>query len=193
MLQGLTRKVGSFFSGLGTQALKSSALSGKSLGMLGRAAAHPMLTGAGLGAIGGYAGSGTIGGALTGAALGAGGGALGWNRYHPKKGSLTRRRIAGKLGRRISKTVPGFAQAVGGTPGLTAGQARNLGGKKLGMAALGAGMMLGAGVSGGFAYGSTIGLGTSLVKNLGGTFGSQTSAHFGNAFSGMGNGTTTGY
>jgi hypothetical protein len=172
-------------------------------------AAHPGVVGMGLGAAGGYMATGDIGGAFTGAIAGGLGGRAGWNVYQQKVGRKSggllsqfgraRQRLSARVGRGITGAAPGIAQAYGPKMGTTrgamgiqkvfAGQARNLGGKRLGAQVVGAGMMLGAGVLAGSAYG----MGGALIGSLGNTFGSQMRSSYGNAFSGMGNGTITGY
>jgi hypothetical protein len=194
-------------------AQKGLGLLGRGLGFMGR---HPMASdaalGGGLGAVSGFIGSGfSFGGALTGAAVGAGTGALGVSQYAPKKGLKIKRQLAGKLGRRISGASPDLAQmfgprtrrktytrAFGGArlnvnQKMPASYARNIGGKRLAMAGIGAGIMAGAGFAGGGAYGMTIGTGVRAATEIGNTFGSQMKSHYGNAFSGMGNGTISSY
>jgi hypothetical protein len=191
---------------------------------IGFAASHPTITGAGLGGIGGYATSGTVGGAFAGAVLGATGGTMGWNQYQEKinrkSGGLfaqlgrTRQRASASLGRRITKAAPGMSANYGpqvnkggvlgwagegkihwgagsasGSNRMLTGHARNVGGKRLGAMAVGSGMMIGAGAIGGMGA-NMIG---AAMGGAGNTFGAQMGAAYGNAFSGMGNGTVTGY
>jgi hypothetical protein len=163
-------------------------------------ARHPMLLGAGIGGIGGFVGSGReLGGALVGAGLGAMGGRAGWTKYDV--GSTgARTRMAARLGRRITKAIPDIAAAYGPQrmkmrtwARSMSGHARNVGGKVLGAQAVGKGMMLGAGLVGGVGWGMTTNMVGSSSRGVANTFGSQMNAVYGNAFSGMGNGTITGY
>jgi hypothetical protein len=192
-----------------------SLVSGSSMARKGIASAvkfgatNPGLVGMGLGGIGGYMASGDIGGALMGAAAGGIGGRAGWGSYQQKvsrqSGGMTsyfsraRQRLSAKAGRGITKFAPDMAKAYGPQIGTTrtasgirkvfAGQSRNLGGKRLGGQVVGAGMMMGAGIAAGSAYG----MGSAIAGSLGNTFGSQVRTSYGNGFSGLGNGTISGY
>lgn len=210
MLQTITGKVGSWLGGFSSKA--SSAIGGLAgpAGRLGTSfsgdamrykgitalaktvrfgASHPMMAGAAMGAIGGYATTGDIGGALVGAGIGAGVGRMGVTQYQTKAQGvgLLRQRASAKLGRGISKFAPNVSAAYGPTGKV--GRARNVGGKRLGAMAVGAGITVGAGALGGMA----LNMASAGVRGMGNTFGSQMSQTYGNAFSGMGNGTVTGY
>lgn len=266
MIANLASRARGFFSGVGAKALGraggSTLVANKARAALGStvrfAVAHPMIAGAGLGAVGGYAGSmGDPGGALAGAAIGAGLGRGGIMRYDFKRHSARggrlaqalnkkggkvggflagigmapgglnkmRHKLAGSVGRKISRKAPGIAEAYGmkksvvsydvgqGMKNMTQrvrmstykvqdamgeldisvtpmrGHARNTGGKRLGMLAVGGAMTVGAGALGGIGYN----VATEPIKSAGRTFGSQMTSVYGNAFSGMGNGTITGY
>jgi len=166
---------------------------------------HPGVIGGAIGGVGGYVGSGgEWQGALMGAGIGAIGGGSGWAKYDPKSTGFGRTRniMASKLGKQISKIAPNFASAYATGPARQRitraqqprkGHMRNMGGKTLGAMGVGAGVTLGAGALGGLAYSAASNVLGNTSANIGRTFGNQTQAIYGNAFSGMGNGTVTGY
>lgn len=166
---------------------------------------------------------GDPGGAFAGAAFGAALGRGGISRYRAgklsSKGTIGGLRksmqySSRNLGNKIRKALPDVAEAVGpnrmkpiakplftappsfgavspgATPGMiSAGADKRMGGKMLGALTIGTGLTFGAGAMSGIGWN----LATEPIKAAGRTARGQLGAHYGNAFSGMGNGTITSY
>jgi hypothetical protein len=140
---------------------------------LGAIAAHPTIAGAGIGAMGGFLATGSVGGALAGAALGGIGGRRGWITNDFNQAGRLHQQVGAGLGKQFAG-IKNINSITG------------MGSQRLGMMATGLGMTAGAGALGGF--------GASAVGGMiGSTFGSERRSHYGTTFSGMGNGTITGY
>ncbi len=205
MLAGLTSKlsgIGKIAGGTGGVALDIAGAIGQKM------ASHTTVSGMALGGIGGgIMSSGSLTGIGVGALMGGLGGRAGWTDYQLKGGNNLHRRLSAKLGKRITSLAPdtakkwarerhkvSFFQSRRSKGVLVetrklSGMQRNLGGKRMGAMAVGGGMMLGAG---GLAGGLVSGLGNSLGGSSA-SYGRGQQASYGSSFSGMGNGTVTGY
>jgi hypothetical protein len=168
---------------------------------IGLASRNQGLVGAGLGGAVGYM-TGGAAGALVGAAGGGIGMKMGkWGSYR-EGGRLGA--FQTKIGKRISEFAPGLAGQYGtstitGAPKITPTGLDLSGMRKVGRAEAG-GRALG-GIAGGMALaggvGALAGVGMTAAsipfKTVGTGFGSAVSATYGNSFSGMGNGSVSGY